>query len=128
MDLGKLMDTLVPALGEAGVSALKDKVDDLTAGSKEPWKKAVLAMVGNAVEVHGPGGVKFAQAWLEDLIKGEDVPDISWMELEVASDILSHLQNAEADQKAAAKDYLTKVGEVVGMVGAAVLKGLLQSA
>ena len=127
MDLKKLADSLLPALGQAGVSALTDKVADLQAEAKEPWKKAALGMAGNAVAKYGPDGLKFAQGWMDELIKGEKVPDISWMDLDVASDVLANLQNAEADKKSAAKDYLAKVGEVAGEIGGAVIKGLLKS-
>jgi len=124
MDLQALVNTLLPILGQVGVDLLTKEVGDLTADAKEPWKKAILGLVANAVQTFGPQGVQVATDAINDLLNGEQ-PDISWADLDVASDILTHMQNAEADRTTAAKDFLAKVGKVLGMVFGGFLKGLL---
>lgn len=126
MDLQGLVTTLLPVLGEHGVKALTAELSSLIAEANEPWKKAVLGLVANGVETFGPQGVQIATKAIEDLIAGED-PDISWADLDVASDILAHMQNAEADRKAASKDFLSKVGKVLGQVFGGFIKGLIAS-
>lgn len=127
MDLQALITGLLPVLGQVGVDALTKEVNDLTADAKEPWKKAVLGLVANGVETFGPQGVQVATEALNKLMAGED-PDISWADLDVASDILAHMQNAEADRTTAAKDFLAKVGKVLGQIFGGFIKGLISAA
>lgn len=124
MDLQTLVNSLLPVLGQAGVAALVKEVGELTDEAKEPWKKAVLNLVTNAVQTFGPQGVQVATDAIERMLKGED-PDIPWADLDVASDILAHMQNAEADRVSSTSAFLTKVGKVLGLVFGGFLKGLL---
>ena len=127
MDLQGLVNSLLPVLGQAGVTALTAEVNELTEEATEPWKKAVLGFVANGVQTFGPQGVQIATKALEDLMNGKE-PDISWADLDVASDILAHMQNAEADRKSASKEFLTKVGNVLGQLFGGIIKGLIASA
>ena len=122
-----LLKNLVPALGEMGVKALADKLDDLSAEAAEPWKKSVLALLADAVEKNGVDGIKMAYDAIEALINDEP-PKIDWADLEVASDVLAQLQNAEADRKSAARDFFARVSEYIGAILGALIKGAISSA
>lgn len=127
MDLRGLVGSLLPILGQAGVDALTVEVNDLTTGADEPWKKAVLGLIANGVEAFGLQGVQVATQTLAELMDGGD-PDITWVDLDVASNVLAHMQNAEADHKLAAHEFLSKVGKVLGQVFEGIIKGLIAAA
>lgn len=127
MDWTNLLNTLVPALGQAGVDALSGKLADLASGQDEEWKKSTLALLGNAIEKHGPQGLQLGLDAINAMLNDE-APDIDWADLEVASDILAQLQNAEADRRSAARAYLVQVGEVLGDLMSGIIKGLIASA
>lgn len=126
-DLKKALKELLPKLGARGVDKAGDVLDGLAKDTDEPWKRASLALLADAVDKYGMDGVKRAQDVLETLIQ-EEKPDIEWMDLGTASDVLAHLQNAEADRKSAAKDFLLRVGNDLGVFLSAVIKGLVASA
>ena len=124
-DLKKLLNDLVPVLGEVGVAALAGEFDDLAAG-QEGWKKSILALLADAVEKHGAQGISIGLEAINKLLDGK-VPDIDWADLEVASDILAHLQNFEADKKSKMNDFLAKLSDVLGRILGALFRGLLMS-
>jgi hypothetical protein len=124
MDLQALVTQLLPVIGQSGVDALVTEVTDLMAEARDPWKNAVLGLVANGVQTFGLQGVQRATDELVKLMDGDEA-DINWADLDVASDILAHMQNAEADRKAASRDFLAKVGLVLGQVFGGVLKGLI---
>lgn len=119
------LSSLLPVIGQVGIDALKDEIEDLTEDANEPWKKAVLGLVGDAVVTFGPQGVSLATKALEDLMNGEGEPDLSWADLGTASDVLAHLQSVEADRKSEVSDFLTKVGKVLGQLFGGFIKGLI---
>jgi hypothetical protein len=120
----KMLDHLVPSLGEAGVKALGDKLDSLSAEATEPWKKTVLSLTANAVESGGMKGIDLAWKAIEDLINDKP-PKIDWADLEVASDVLAQLQNAEADRKDEIRDFFAKVSHDIGAIIGGLIKGLV---
>ena len=122
-----LLKNLIPALGEMGVKALADKLDDLSADAAEPWKKSVLALLADAVEKNGVDGINMAYEAIEALVNDE-TPEIDWADLAVASDILAQLQNAEAGRKSAARDFFARVSENIGAILGALIKGAISSA
>jgi len=124
-DLSALLNNLLPVLGEAGVAALKGELDDLASG-QEGWKKSILSLLANAVEEYGPEGVSIGMDAITKLLDGE-VPDIDWTDLEVASDVLAHLQNVEADQKSKMEDFLAKLSHTLGKILGALFRGLLSA-
>jgi hypothetical protein len=126
MNWNDMLKNLVPALGEAGVKMLSDKLDDLSAEATEPWKKTVLALTANAVESAGVDGIKMAYDAIENLINDEP-PKLDWADLEVASDVLAQLQNAEADRKSEARDFFARVSNDIGAVLGGLIKGLIGS-
>jgi len=124
-DLQKFLNDLLPVLGQAGVDTLKGELDDLAAG-QEGWQQTVLAFAANSVEEYGPKGIDIAMESLNKLFDGEEV-DISWADLEVASDLLAHLQNAEADAKSEWQDFVARLSHTLGTVLGALIRGLASS-
>lgn len=124
MNFDDLIKLLGPTIGQTGIDALTSVFKDLSEGQDAAWKKAALALVANAVEKEGPGGLKLALNALDALMNDVE-PDIDWADLRVASDVLAQLQNAEADTKSAVKDYIDKLSKTLGVILAGVIKGLI---
>jgi hypothetical protein len=126
MELTKLLESLVPALGQAGVDILTEEFKDLAADQDQPWKKTALALLADAVQAHGPAGIGMAQKAIQDLINHK-VPNIDWASPRTASDLVAALQNASADEQSATAEFCAQVGRTLGKVLAAVIQGLLAS-
>ena len=125
MNYKNLIETLLPILGKEVTEHLSGKLDNLLKGTgDEPWKKAILSLVLDAVKKHGADGVRIAMEAVERMLKGK-APKIDWADLEVASDILAQMQNIEAGRRSAVKDFLAEVGWALGIIGAALIKSLL---
>lgn len=127
MNWNDLLKNLIPALGQAGVDALAGELDTLSADAAEPWKKSVLALLADAVEKNGVGGIMMAYEAIEALCNDEP-PEISWADLEVASDVLAQLQNAEADRKSATRDFFARISESLGAILGGLIKGAISAA
>jgi len=125
--LMKILNELVPVLGQAGVDALADELKALTEGMDEAWKKTVMNLLINGIENYGVDGIQMAMDYINKLLDGDDLPDIDWADLRTASDIVAQLQNAEADQKTAVKDFLAKTSKILGQIIAGLIKGLLSA-
>lgn len=125
--LMKVLNELVPILGQAGVDALADELKGLTEGMDEAWKKTVMNLLINAIENHGVDGIQMALDYVNKLLDGDDLPEIDWADLRTASDIVAQLQNAEADQKTAVKDFLAKTSKILGQILAGLIKGLISA-
>jgi len=127
MDFTKMLESLLPTLGQEGVDKLTAELAGLTATSNTPWKKATMSLLTDAVEAHGPAGVALVQKAVHDIFNHK-VPSIDWANPRTASDIVAQLQNAEAADQAASTAFLVQVGKVLGTVAAAVIKGLMAAA
>ncbi len=92
-----------------------------------PWKRATLTLFADAVGKHGVHGIGMAQYVIEALMR-DDKPNMVWMDLKTASDVLAHLKNVDVDQKKAARAYLLNVGNEFGLFLSAVINGLVESA
>lgn len=125
MNTKALLDLIIPILGQAGADALKVQLDDMTEGVDSSWKKAILSLIGDAIQKHGVEGIQIAVDAVRDILNDKHV-DIDWADLATASDILAHMQNAEAGRKSAARAFLTQVGEVLGIILSALVKGLIK--
>ncbi len=123
MNVEALLKTLIEVLGQKAVEELSQKLDEIASEAGEPWKRAVLALVADAVEQYGPEGLSLAQDAIGDLIAG-DPPHIDWANPRTASDVVAELQNAEAGRRSAARDFAVKVGAVLGEVLVGVVRGL----
>ena len=119
-----MLKGMIPALGEMGVKALADKLSDIAADASEPWQKTILALVADAVEKNGATGIQMAYEAIEALINDEP-PKLDWADLEIASDLLAQLQNAEADRKSAARDFFAKMSNDIGAILGGLIKGLI---
>jgi len=124
MNWEQMLQMLLPILGQTGVHELADKLKALSMNADEEWKQTILTILADAVKKNGPAGVTLAMQAINDALEGRPVK-IDWTDLTTASNIVAHLQNAEADRKSAVNDYIAKVGEVAGIILAALLKGLL---
>lgn len=124
MNWNDMLKNLIPSLGEMGVKALADELQGLSAEAAEPWKKSVLALLGDAVEKNGVDGIKLAYDAIEGLINDKPVK-LDWADLEVASDVLAQLQNAEAERKDATRDFFARVADNLGAILGGLIKGLL---
>jgi hypothetical protein len=123
MNFDALLKVLVAVLGQRAVDELAAKLDELAAEAGEPWKRAVLALVADAVDQHGPAGLLLVQEVIDDLAAGK-APDIDWANPRTASDVVAQLQNAEAGRRSAARDFAARVGDVVGRLLVGIVRGL----
>ena len=123
MNVEALLKILVDVLGRKAVDELSEKLDSLSAEAGEPWKRAVLALVADAVEQHGPAGLLLVQKVIDDLVAGE-APEIDWANPRTASDVVAELQNAEAGRRSAARDFAARVGDVLGQLLVGLIRGL----
>jgi len=114
-------------LGEDGIEKLADVLGNEADKADAPWKKAMLNLVGDSIGKYGPEGLRMAQKGIEDLLDGKRGTKISDLtdDLETASDLLAALQNAEADRKKAARNFLLGVGQTLGTVAKGFLKALI---
>lgn len=112
--LVNLINSLGPVLGQKAVTLIQEELVDLSL-STAGWKKTVLELLADAVKKHGMTGVQMALDAVKDIVDGKPVK-ISWADLKVASDLLAELQNAEADEKSAAHDFLIKVSHIFSVI------------
>lgn len=118
-----LLQGIVHNAGVAGVRELEDALESVEKDAKEPWKKAILQLAGDAVEQYGPEGLKHVER-LIDRIGDDDEPDMEFASLRARSDYLAALQNMEAEQKSAAKDFFKAMGQKLGIILKGILAGL----
>ena len=113
-------------VGEEGVEKLAGFLDDEAAKADEPWKRTLLDLLADAGRKHGPEGFQMAQDAVEKMLDGDD-KDISKVtsNLLIASNLLSQLQNAEADRKDRARKWLKAIGQTLGTILKAVIKAFL---
>lgn len=121
--LKDLLSKLSPIVGDVGIKLIEDRLTEISVGQKG-WQKTALVLIADAVSKFGPGGVELATNALNTLLEGKAVK-LDWADLATASDVLAQFQNMEADNKAAMKDYLVKIGQVAGIILASILKSLI---
>lgn len=125
-DWNDMLKNLVPALGNMGVDMLVDEFNKLSAEAAEPWKKSILALLGDALKKNGTDGIKMAYDAIEALIHDEE-PKIDWADLEVASNVLAQMQNAEADHKTKAAEFFALISNDIGRILGALIQGIIAS-
>ena len=126
MDFQKLLNNLLPMIGQAGVDTLEGVFKDLAADADKPWAQTALALLADAVSANGMAGIEMARKAIDSLFDNE-VPDINWANPRTASDFVAKLQNAEADDKSAARDFFTKLGESFGQIFEGMIRGLINA-
>jgi hypothetical protein len=125
MDFKQLLDNLLPIIGPAGVTALEDVFDDLAADRDQVWAKTALSLLADAIDQYGMDGIAVARKALDSVFENE-VPDLNWASPRTASDFVANLQNAEAVEKGAARDFVAKISAVFGQIFAGMIKSLLK--
>jgi hypothetical protein len=124
MDFQKMIDNLLPVLGQVGVDTLAEVFKDLAGDQDKPWKQAALALLGDAVAANGMAGIELARKAINDLFD-KKVPEIDWASPRTASDIVAKLQNAEAGDKSAANDFFVKFGDSLSKILVTLVKGFV---
>ena len=125
MKFERLITNMIQGAGIVGAKKAEEAIGKLLGEADEPWKRAILEMTGDAVEEYGWEGVTRVQEAVDQLVAGL-VPDMSFASLRARSDVLAFLQNAEAEKKKEARDFLLVVGSVIGVLLKIVIKALLR--
>ena len=124
MNFAKMLEGLLPVLGQKAVDKLTEEFKLLAADQDKPWKQASLLLVAEAVEAHGMEGVALAQKAIHDMLNHK-VPNIAWASPRTASDIVAKLQNAEAGDKSQVDDFFVKIGQCMSTLFTALVQNLL---
>lgn len=125
-------------------SEIKEGVDDITAvlapkaveeigkalgkvEVKEEWQSTLLTVVADSIDTYGVTGIEKAKDLIWNLVEGKpfDQEAFNKLSLRAQSELLAQLQNKEADEQTAVKDFFVVVGETLGGVLVAVAKGLI---
>ena len=126
MKWDKLLAGIVKDAGVVGVKEVEKALDDVAEKANKPWKKAVMGLLGDAVEKYGLDGVDKVEKALKRLGEGKQ-PDIEFASLKARSDFLAAMQNMEADEKKKAKDFFSTMGKSLGIILKAVIAGLMSA-
>jgi len=120
----EMLSGIVGAAGTQGMEELEEALGDLRKSVDSPTKKAVLNLALDAISRYGVKGLGMVQDLVEGLGK-DDVPNLSFASLRARSDYLAALQNAEADEKSAARDFLALLGDKLAIILKAFIAGLV---
>ena len=126
MSYKRKLSSLTSKVGEEGVNQLASYLDQEAAKADEPWKNTTLDLLADAARRHGPEGFQMAQDAVERLLDGKET-DLRKVtkNLLIASNLLSQLQNAEADRKDRRREWLMAVGQTIAKILKAVIKTVL---
>lgn len=125
MDLLKLIEQLVPVLGQDAADALAAEVEELISEQSPAWQRAILVFTADAIQAYGVVGISIAIDQIEKLMEDGEEPTIPWSNLLLASDMVAALQNAEEQQKTATREFLGRLGNILGTLLSGVIRGLL---
>jgi len=125
MKWDELLKNMVKSAGVVGMKKAEQAMNRLQGEMDEPWKRAIMDMVGDAVEKYGWEGVERVQEVVDQVAAGK-APDLSFASLKARSDVLAFMQNAEADEKSKARDFFSVVGQALGVVLKVVIRGLIK--
>lgn len=125
MDIVKFIEQLVPVIGQKAADALAKQIKDLISDESPQWQKTILSLVADAVEKYGVAGIEIALRQVEKLLDNE-VPEIDWANLMVASDLVASLQKMEAEDKSAVRDFLVKTGAILGPLLAVIVRSIIE--
>lgn len=125
MSWKKFLKNVIGKVGKYGLTEAEEALDNLEKKTDEPWKRAILEMVGDAVDKYGLEGIAKVQKAVDQIAAGKK-PDISFASLRARSDFLATLQNMEADDKKKAKDFFKVIGSTLGVIIKAVIKAFLK--
>ena len=119
------VDDITSALAPKAVEAINDALGKVEV--KEEWQATLLGVVVDSVESYGVVGIEKAKDLVWSLIEGKtfDQDAFDALSLRAQSDLLAQLQNKEADEQTAIKDFFAVVGDTLGGVLVAVAKGMI---
>ena len=125
MKWDELINNIIQTVGIMGINNLENALDDLRDQIDEPWKKSIMDILADTIEKYGLEGIQKIQDLVNQIADG-DKPDMSFMNLKSRSDVLAMMQNMEADKKSKARDFFMVIGETLGVIFGAIIKGLLK--
>lgn len=124
MSWEEMLKGLVKSAGVSGLKALEEAVDDLSKEAKNPWKKAILQLAGEAVDTYGADGIKRIEKMVDRLIKDKN-DKLEFASLKARSDYLAAIENMEADDKNRVREFVMVVGQKLGIILKAIIAGLV---
>ena len=126
MSYKRKISNLISKVGAEGVDKIAEVLDKEASKADEPWKRTLLDLLADGARRHGPEGFKLAQSAVERMLDGDD-KDIRKVtkNLLIASNLLAQLQNAEADRKERAREWLRAIGQTLGTILKAMVGAVL---
>lgn len=110
-------------LGKSGVAKLQGFIGSKMAHETDTTKRYIYAIVMAGIGEYGNVGINTALNAVNDLLNGKTV-DSSWMDLEIASNMLAAIQNSSTDERDATRAFLSQVGVVLKDVIAGLVASL----
>ena len=99
-------------LGKSGIAKLHSFIVSKMANETDTTKRYVYALVIAGIGEYGNVGINTPLNAVNDMLNGKTV-DSSWMDLEIASNMLVSIQNSSTDERDATKAFLSQVGAVL---------------
>jgi hypothetical protein len=123
------LDTLLTTLEGLGTPASELAATELRdlAGAKDGWQALALDVAAQAIEKHGPDGLKLATRQLTQLAEGKiTVLDVA--DARTSHAILAAMEQDESVRRRDVRDYFAKLGTVVGSLGSVFLGSVVKGA
>jgi hypothetical protein len=124
MNFTDTLKSLFPMINKFAAEEAAKAMEDLAEKAKNPTERAVLGLLSDALEKHGPAGLTIAETAVIDLLEGKQAM-LDFADLKTGSDALAVLQNVEADKKSAVKDFTAAASQQIGVVVGTILKGAI---
>ncbi|MEC7109007.1 MAG: hypothetical protein VXX11_03240 [Planctomycetota bacterium] len=124
-DIKQGVDDITAALAPKAVEEIGKALGKVEV--KEEWQSTLIGVVADSIDTYGVTGIEKAKDLVWNLVEGKpfDQEAFDNLSLRAQSDLLAQLQNKEADEQTAVKDFFAVVGDVLGGVLVAVAKGLI---
>ena len=124
-DIKKDVNDITAALAPKAVEEINKALSGIEV--KEEWQATLLGVVVDSVETYGVTGIEKAKDLVWNLVEGKpfDQEAFNNLSLRAQSDLLAQLQNKEADEQTAVKDFFAVLGNTLGGVLVAVAKGMI---
>ncbi len=119
----EILNGLAKNAGAVGVQKLNDAIDGVAAESQEPWKKAVISLMGDAIDEYGLDGINKVADLVKNAIDGKGV-DLEFASLKTRSDFLAAMQVLEAEGKAKVMELIQRIGSYIATLVRSILAGL----
>ena len=126
MEWTELLNGMVKSVGVVGLRKAEKEMARLVKEAEEPWKKAVIEMLAEAIGKYGMEGISKVQQVVDDIADGKN-PDMRFANLKARSDFLAVLQNMEADEKSRVRDFFSTIAESLAIILKTVIAGLVSA-